>query len=83
MAWRLAKVSAIKPNSLVMSTQAATGSRHATTDLRGLHSSSCWDSGGVSPAGITGGTVVSQGDVCLLTDPDGYAVRVAADAALL
>jgi hypothetical protein len=34
-------------------------------------------------AGITGGTVVSQGDVCLLTDPDGYAVRVAADAALL
>ena len=34
-------------------------------------------------AGITGGTVVSQGDVCLLTDPDGYAVRVAADASLL
>ena len=34
-------------------------------------------------AGITGGAVVSQGDVCLLTDPDGYAVRVAADAALL
>lgn len=34
-------------------------------------------------AGITGGAVVSQGDVCLLTDPDGYTVRVAADAALL
>ena len=34
-------------------------------------------------AGITGGAVVSQGDVCLLTDPAGYAVRVAADASLL